>query len=125
MILLAETSALDRTYSSLAVLLGLVALGGVAFALFQVGLIALVVRLGGATARGSVAAGFRVWERLCAHAPWPAFLAVVLGLLVVGRVAAPFAPAAAVGCALAALFMGVTACLAYMSIDVERYEVER
>ena len=56
---------------------------------------------------------------------WPLFLAIVLGWLAVGWAAAGSLPGLTVACALAPLFMGLTTCLAYMFIDLERYEVER
>lgn len=75
--------------------------------------------------RGSVRGGFLLWERLFAWLSWPLFLAIVLGWLAAGWAAAGLLPGLMVVCALAPLFMGFTACLAYMFIDLERYEVER
>ena len=66
-----------------------------------------------------------VWRRLLAWAPWPLFLAVVAGFLLLGWALSGVAPLLTVLCGLAPLFMGVTTCLAYMFIDLERYEVER
>ncbi len=39
--------------------------------------------------------------------------------------AIPFESLLTVVCAMIPLFMGLTACLAYMFIDLERYEVDR
>lgn len=75
--------------------------------------------------RGSIRRGFLLWERLFAWASWPLLLAITAGLLTVGWAAAGFVPVVTVACALAPLCMGLTACLAYMFIDLERYEVER
>ncbi len=70
--------------------------------------------------RRSIRQGFLLWERLFAWASWPLFLAIVLGLLAVGWAAAGYLPALTVVCALVPLFMGLTACLAYMFIDLNQ-----
>ena len=75
--------------------------------------------------RWSTRKGFRLWERLLSWASWPLFLAVVFGFLVVGLLAGWLFPVLKIVCGLVPLFMGATACLAYMFIDQERYEVER
>ena len=53
------------------------------------------------------------------------FLATVVSLLILGWLSAKIFPGLTVVCALIPLFMGLTACLAYMFINLERYEVER
>ena len=93
--------------------------------LYQIGLIGWVLRGLGLVVRGGIRKGFRLWERLLAWASWPLFLAIVLGFLVAGGVAGGPLPGLRVVCGLAPLFMGAIACLAYMFIDLERYEVER
>jgi HEAT repeat protein len=130
MIIFAESAAapweaLDRVHSSFAVLAGLVVLGVAAFVLLWFGVVGAVLGVVGAAIRGGVGAGFRVWEALFSAAPWPVFLGCVLVLIGIGVAAADPAPAVAAACGAAALFMGVTACLAYMAVDLERYEVER
>ncbi len=115
---------LDRIHSSVAVLAGLVVLGGLAFALVWFGVVGAALRAAGVVVRASVRTGFRVWEALFSAAPWPVFLGCVVVLIVVGVAAAGAAPLVAVACGAAVLFMGVTACLAYMTVDLERYEVE-
>ncbi|HVK07386.1 MAG TPA: HEAT repeat domain-containing protein [Gemmataceae bacterium] len=119
------STVLDRVHSSYAILLTLVALGLVAYLLYRAGVIGAALRLFGAIVRGGVRTGFRVWEALFSWASWPVYLAVVLGLISAGAAAATVAPWLAVVLGLAALVMGVSACLAYMSIDLERYQVER
>ena len=52
-------------------------------------------------------------------------LGIQLALLTTGVVAAGSLPALTVACALGPLGIGLAACLAYMFIDVERYEVVR
>lgn len=118
-------TALDRFTSSYAILLSLVAVAVLALVLHQIGAIALVLRAIGAFVRTAIASGFRVWERLFSWATWPVFLAVVLGLLAGGAKAVDSAPWLAVVAGVVTVLMGVSACLAYMAIDVERYEVER
>ena len=117
--------SLDRIESSYLILGSLIALLVLAGVLVRVGLVGLVLGVVGAVVRRSVRRGFRLWERLFSGLTWPRFLAVSLGLIVVGWLAAGWGPGLTAACGLAALVMGVTACLAYMFIDVERYEVER
>jgi len=115
----------NRVRSSTLILLTLTALVLALGALYWVGVINAVLAVAGAVIRAGIRAGFRAWERLFAWASWPVFLAVQLGLLTVGIAAAGAAPPLAVACAVGALGMGLAACLAYMFIDVERYEVAR
>jgi HEAT repeat protein len=116
---------LDQLHSSYLILLTLVALGLAAGVLYYLGLLGRVIGVLGVVVRGAVRCGFHLWERLFAWAGWPVFLAVVVGLLSVGCLGGEALPGLAVLCGLVPLFMGVTACLAYMFIDLERYEVER
>jgi HEAT repeat protein len=115
----------DQVRSSNLILLTLAAIGLVAGALLWLGVIDWLLSVAGVLIRGGIRAGFRAWERLLAWASWPLFLAVQLGLLATGVAASGFLPVLAVACALGALGMGLVACLAYMFIDVERYEVAR
>src|SRR5579884_2575563 len=116
---------LDEAHSSYSFLATLALLGLVAGALARVGLLGWALRVSGAGVRGGIRLGFRLWERLFAWAPWPVFLAVALGVLGVGWAVGALVPGLRALCGLATLFMGTTACLAYMFIDLERYEVER
>lgn len=116
---------LDRAHSSYAILLTLNLLALLAVGLYYAGVLGWVLRLFWASVRGCVRWGFRSWERLFAWASWPVFLAIVLGLLVVGRLFVGLVPGVTILCAVAALYMGLTAVLAYVHIDVERYEVAR
>jgi HEAT repeat protein len=116
---------LDQLGSSYLILLTLALIVIVAGILFQVGLIGWLFNAIGALIRSTVHKGFMIWERLFAWASWQLFLAVILSLLVVGWLASVHFPGLTIVCALATMFMGVTACLAYMFIDLERYEVER
>jgi HEAT repeat protein len=129
MILFADAATpwgvLDRVHSSVAVLGGLVGLGGLAFGLVWLGVVAAALRLTGAAVRAGVRAGFRAWEVLFSAAPWPVFLGGVVAVIAAGVGAAGVAPPVAVACGAAALYAGVVACLAYMAVDLERYEVER
>lgn len=119
---LAELEHVPSSYLLLATLAGLGLAAGV---LHRVGLIGWILRGLGQAVRRGIRKGFLVWERLLAWASWPQFLAIVLGLLFVGEVAGAPRPGVRVACGLAVLVMGTIACLAYMFIDLERYEVER
>jgi hypothetical protein len=116
---------LNQLDSSHLVLLSVAAVGFAAAILFYTGLLGWILRLIGHVVRGSIGQGFLLWERLFAWASWPLFLAIVLGLLAVGWVAAEYLASLRVVFALTPLFMGLAACLAYTFIDLERYEVER
>ncbi len=89
------------------------------------GVLGWALDLFGRATRWAVRGGFRVWERWLSWANWWVYLLLALALLVVGGVAARPLPAVALVCAALTLTMGVSTCLAYMFIDVERYEVER
>ena len=75
--------------------------------------------------RGTIRQCFLLWERLFAWATWPWYLATILTLLVVGWAAVGYLPLLTIACAVAPLIMGLTTCLAYMFIDLERYAVSR
>ncbi|HYH66513.1 MAG TPA: HEAT repeat domain-containing protein, partial [Urbifossiella sp.] len=117
--------ALDRVSTSVAVLGGLALLGALAGVLVWLGVVGAVVGWVGRAVRGGVRLGFRLWEALFSAAPWPVFLGAVVVLTAAGVALADVVPAGAAGCGAVVLFMGVTACLAYMAVDLERYEVER
>ena len=115
---------LNHLDSSYLILLFVVGVGFSVAILFYTGLLGWVFGWLGHIVKRSIQQGFLLWERWFAWASWPVFLAVILGLLVVGWAAngsagadglvRPGHPA-----------HGATACLAYMFIDLERYEVER
>jgi HEAT repeat protein len=109
--------------SSALVLITLAALGVVTAILFQIGLLGWALHLAGAVVRRSVQAGFDLWRRLFAWADWLRFFALVLGLFGLGWAGGAALPWLWVLCGSALLIIGVTACLAYMFIDLERYEV--
>src|SRR5579884_3706242 len=116
---------LDQVHSSYLVLATLAALGLAAGVLYLTGLVGRALRLLGVVIGGAIREGFLLWERLLAWAPWPLFLAIAVGFLVLGGVAGGPLPGSRIFCGLVPLFMGATAGLAYMFIDLERYEVER
>jgi HEAT repeat protein len=116
---------LDQVHSSYLLLATLTFLVLAAGALFRIGLIGWVLRGLGFTVRCSIRRGFLLWERCLAWASWPLFLGIVSGFILVGVAGGGFVPGLRVTCGLAPLLMGTTACLAYMFIDLERYEVER
>ncbi len=106
----------------------LAALAGILLAtvvLHRLGLIARVLRILALVVGGAIRGGFLLWERLLAWASWPLYLVIVVGLLLTGGAVGGIWPASRVLCGLAALFMGIIACLAYMFVDLERTEVER
>src|SRR5262249_5816269 len=66
-----------------------------------------------------------VWRTLFSWAPWPVFLALVAGLHVLAWSDPETAEVRNILCGLGLLFLGIVACLAYIYIDLERYEVGR
>ena len=116
---------LDQLSSSYLVILFLLLIVIAAGVLFRIGFIMWAVTTFAALVRKSIQQGFLLWELLFAWASWTTFLTVVLSSLFAGWLASRHAPALTVVFAVIPLFMGVTACLAYMFIDLERYAVSR
>ncbi len=116
---------LDQIHSSYLLLATLAVLALAAGILIWVGLLGWLFRVLGFLVGVSIGKGFRLWERLFSWASWPRFLAVVLGFLILGGVGGGLVPGLRILCGLVPLLMGATACLAYLFIDLERYEVER
>jgi HEAT repeat protein len=107
-------------------ILGVIALLGVlTYVLYQYGALGWLFGHLSRAIRWSIRTGFFGWEATFAWASWLVYLAIAIGLLAVGVLVVGFAPYLSLLVALAVIYMGVTACLAYMYIDLERYEVER
>ncbi len=112
----------NPSYLLLATLAGTSLLAGI---LYRIGLIGWVLRGIGRVVKAAIQAGFLLWERLLGWAAWPEFLAIVSAFLVVGGLTGRLWPGLRVLFGLPPVLMGITACLAYMFIDLERNEVER
>lgn len=93
--------------------------------LYLSGVLGFLIGAIGTVLRVSITRGFLTWERYFSWAPWPVFLSLMLGLIVLGVYLVDHLPALTVLVALVPLVMGGTASLAYMYIDWERYEVAR
>ena len=116
---------LDQTlssYSIIATLLVVVLLIGV---LERLGVIGWALALFGRVTRWGISSGFHVWERWLSWANWWVYLILTFAVTTLGALAASSVPVVALICAAISLSMGVSTCLAYMFIDIERYEVER
>ena len=111
--------------SSVLVLISLAILSALLAALVKLGVLRWAFRVVGVAVRGGVRAGFLLWKRLFSWADWPRFFVIVVVLLGLGVAAGLEWPWLAVLSGGTLLFMGVTTCLAYMFIDLERYEVGR
>jgi HEAT repeat protein len=116
---------LDQTLSSYSILATLGIAGLMIGFIYRVGLLDWgFVRFGRLT-RWAIRNGFQVWEMWLSWADWKVYLLITVSLLSVGGIVVTTVPWVAVCCSLAVLTMCVMASLAYMFIDVERYEVER
>jgi HEAT repeat protein len=100
-------------------------IGLVTYILYCVGTLGWLLRRFSRAVRWTIRTGFSAWEATLSWASWLLFLMIAVGLLGVGAAAVHAAPAFALLAAVVVVFMGVSACLAYMYIDLERYEVER
>ncbi|HEV3436022.1 MAG TPA: HEAT repeat domain-containing protein, partial [Gemmata sp.] len=116
---------LDQTLSSYSVLAGLMLTALAVGILYQSGILGWALDLFGRFTRSAIHGGFLLWERWLSWADWWVYLLLTIALLIAGALAAGFRPEVTLLCAGMTLFMGVVACLAYMFIDIERYEVER
>lgn len=115
----------EHVRPSTLIFMTLAVVGLLAGALFKLGVIGWVLRTVGRVVRWAVGSGFRLWEMTLSWATWPWFGLVVVAMLGVGLMVVGWWPAGAVPFAVAPLLLGLVACLAYMFIDVERYEVAR
>src|SRR5689334_19322260 len=116
---------LDRLGSSYSLLLAFVGLGVLAGLLFWSGIVGRILGLVSLLIQKGITAGFWLWRLLLAWAAWPLFLTLVVFLLLAGLASGPISPFLRLLCGVTLLLLGVTTCLAYMSIDLERYEVAR
>jgi HEAT repeat protein len=116
---------LDLDWSSVSVLGTIVALGLLTYLLYYIGALGSLVNALGQLVRWSIRAGFHAWENCFSWANWLVHLGLAVGLVTVGVLVVETAPAITILISLAVLFLGLTSCLAYMHVDIERYEVER
>lgn len=112
----------DASQALLVVFVGAMVVLGV---LYRLHVIHFCARLFGRGAMATIRGGFRVWRALFSWLPWPVLGLVVL--VVIGTALSPgrFGPLRELFGGLGLLFVGVCSCLAYIRIDLERYEVSR
>ena len=115
---------LDQSLSSYSILIGLLVGVIAAGLLYQSGFLGWAFGVFGLLTRSTIRRGFRVWERWLSWADWRVYLLLTLATRG-GALTASIRPEMTLVCAGLTLFMGVVTCLAYMFIDIERYEVER
>jgi HEAT repeat protein len=116
---------LDQTNSSYSILTTLLTIVLVVVFLNQIGLLGWALGHFGRATRWTIRWGFWTWEQCLSWANWRVFLLLTVLLVGIGAISAGSMPPVAIGCALVTMSMGATSCLAYMYIDIERYEVER
>src|SRR5688572_936383 len=115
---------LGTDWSSTSILGTMAVLGVLTYGLYYFGLLGWLIGQLSRLVRWAIRAGFHAWEQTLSWASWWVLLLVAIGLLALGVLAVADAPAVALLFAGTAIFMGVTTCLAYMFIDIERYDVE-
>jgi HEAT repeat protein len=128
----AVAALLEHLTSSDLFLLSFLVLGLVLALLAWLGVVGWLVRLVGAVFRLVVTAGFVLWRWLLSWLPWPLFLLAVLALLgcgwrvsLAGSLGLDFRAGFGLACGLLLLLLGVIACMAYMFLEWERFEVTR
>src|SRR6185369_8572865 len=88
--------------------------------LYQFGMLNAVIRGLTRLVRAIVGAAFAIWKRTLAWMPWPLLLVVVLAVEGAGLLFQPIGALAGGG---VLLVTGVSACLAYVYLDIERAAV--
>ncbi len=116
---------LDAIGPSYVLLLAFVTLGLLAALVAWLGVVNRVLRLVHVVSRAISLSGFHLWEMLFSWAAWPALLITVFALLGLGCGGDWFFSWMAVFCGAVMLLLGVATSLAYIRIDMERYEVAR
>ncbi|MBY0526432.1 MAG: HEAT repeat domain-containing protein [Gemmataceae bacterium] len=116
---------LDQIGSSYLLLLAFVVLGIAAGLLFYIGVVGFILGIIQAVVQSSIRSGFRTWQALFSWAEWPVLLGIVLTWILVGAILGERFPFLAAASGTVLMLVGVTTCLAYIWIDVERYEVAR
>jgi HEAT repeat protein len=116
---------LDQTTSTYSIFATLIVAGLIAALLARSGVLGWAFELFGRLTRWALLRGFQLWEQWFSAIRWELYLVITITLLLVGGVFVSIAPAIAAACAAAVMLMGTLAALAYMYIDVERYEVQR
>ncbi|MBY0514178.1 MAG: HEAT repeat domain-containing protein, partial [Gemmataceae bacterium] len=118
--------SLDHLASAALILATLVVVAAAGGALYYLGVVAWAVGLFGKVVKWSVAAGFATWQATLSWADWRTAGALIAVLLTLGYVShASGAPLVAVPVAALLLAIGLVACLAFMYLSFERYEVAR
>jgi HEAT repeat protein len=117
--------SLDHLISSYLLLAIFALIALLAILSYPIGLLGWLFRQIGALAKGCATLGFRVWRVLFSWAPWPVFLALVGALHYLAWSDGEYPNLRLILAALGLMFMGVVACLAYVYLDLERYEVGR
>jgi len=117
---------LDQANSTFWILSTIVFLIVLAGALFLLGWADRAIGFVGRVIESLIRRGFRLWEQTLAWTRWPSFTALVVGMLTVGIYQAHVdRPWISLLISMAVLTGGVTACLAYMYVSMERYQVAR
>jgi HEAT repeat protein len=119
------TLDLDVLGTSQSLLVGIAGVGVLVGLLAWTGLLGRLIGMVQACVHAIIRGGFDVWRLLLARAPRPVILPLMLALLVLGAAEEPAHPGVALACGLGLVWLGVSSCLAYVHIDLERYEVAR
>jgi HEAT repeat protein len=107
------------------ILVGVVVVAAALWGLLKIGVVRFVLHLFSNLVRRGVQTGFDLWRRSLSWAAWPVFALIVVAILGLGWLVGEAWGWVGLLTGTVLLYMGVVTCLAYMSIDLERYEVGR
>jgi HEAT repeat protein len=110
---------------STAILISVIVAAAMIFVLLKLGAIRFLVSSFSKVVRRFVRAGFELWKRTLVWAIWPYFAFTIAVVLALDWLVVDWWPWFGLISGTILLYMGVITCLAYMFVDVERYEVGR
>ncbi len=114
----------DR-FGSLKLFIVFAVLGLLAGLFHLIGLLGLMIRLVQRLFHVCTWLGFQAWKRVLSWTRWPTFLLLVFGLIGLGTTQGQNWPLLGLLTGLVLVWIGVITCMAYVYIDLERYEVVR
>ena len=124
MLLLAEIDPYPG-YSARLILAGIAALIAVTLVTYQSGVLGWILKIIGSILGFAVRTGFGFWRRYLSWTNSLGFMIVILGLITAGWWEADENPNLTILLGIVPMLMGMAACLAYIHLEQEHYEIER